>query len=179
MDTHLAALIILVAGAALGAGCLGGDTADDGGDAQPDTDTAATGPTDPDMDDTCPVCGMPTDLYDGPHGKILLSDGEEIAFCSTVDLFRVTTDPGFEDRGVAAVRVLPAGRGGVLDPEGGWIDARTAHYVAGSDRRAAMGRTLVPFGDLEDAERFAQRHGGTILTYDQIDRATLSRHTHY
>lgn len=155
MRNALIALALLAAVAA--AGCLGGA----------------------DADDRCPVCGMPNDLYDGPHGKIVLSDGEEIEFCSTVDLLRVTTEPGFEDRGVAAVRVQDAAATVWKDPEGGWIDARTAHYVAGSDRRAAMGRTLVPFGDREDAESFARRHGGTILAYGDIDRATLSRHTHY
>lgn len=153
MRNALIALVLLAAVAS--AGCLGASA------------------------DRCPACGMPNDLYDGPHGKIILSDEEEIGFCSTVDLLRVTTEPGFESREVAAVQVQDTAEAGWKDPEGGWIDARDAHYVAGSDRRAAMGRTLVSFADPGDAESFVQRHGGTILTYGEIDRTTLSRYTRY
>lgn len=127
-------------------------------------------------EDRCPLCGMPPDVYDGPRGRLVLQDGDTVTFCSTAELFRVLTQPDFDHDTVAAVQVQDVARAGWKRPEGGWIDARDAHYVAGSDRRAAMGPTLVSFANEMAAETFAANHGGEVYTFQELDGDTLKQH---
>jgi len=57
-----------------------------------------------------------------------------------------------------------------------WIAAGDAVYVVGSGVAGGMGAPgLVPFSRREDAEAFAARHGGQVLTLDAIpDEAVLA-----
>lgn len=129
-------------------------------------------------EERCPVCGMPTDVYDGPRGKVLFQDGDFV-FCSTADMFQVLVQPGFNYDEVEAVKVQDTAASGWETPEGHWIDAEEAYYVAGSDREAAMGGTFVSFASREDAEAFAERHGGTVLEFGEIDREALGEYTRF
>jgi len=44
----------------------------------------------------------------------------------------------------------------------GWVRARDAWFVVGSDARTPAGPTVVPFSGQADAEAFADEHGGTV-----------------
>ncbi len=51
-----------------------------------------------------------------------------------------------------------------------WIPAKAAFYVVGSDRRGGMGAPeLVPFAERAAASAFAERHGGTVIGYADIE----------
>jgi nitrous oxide reductase accessory protein NosL len=57
------------------------------------------------------------------------------------------------------------------------IDGRKAWYVTGSDIRGPMGPELIPFAALKDAETFLHdHHGRSVVRFDEITRAMLSRH---
>lgn len=54
------------------------------------------------------------------------------------------------------------------------IQARDAFFVLGSDVFGPMGKELIPFSSLEDAETFMKDHHGTrILRFDDIKPAIL------
>lgn len=57
-----------------------------------------------------------------------------------------------------------------------WIAATEAFYVVGSALVGGMGAPeLVPFSRIEDAQAFADRHGGQVMRLDQIpDSAVLA-----
>lgn len=137
------------------------------------------GPLSGDSGKRCPVCGMPTDVYDGPKGKVAFQDGEVFRFCSTADMFQVLVQPGFNAEDVESVQVQDVAETGWKSPEGGWVEAESAHYVVGSDRTGAMGGTLVSFADRREAETFAEEHGGEVLSYDEIDGETVRRYTRF
>ncbi|SIR73299.1 NosD domain-containing protein [Natronorubrum thiooxidans] len=56
----------------------------------------------------------------------------------------------------------------VADETPPWIDAESAWFVAGSDARSPAGETVVAFSDRDDAEAFAETHGGEVLAWDDV-----------
>ena len=54
-----------------------------------------------------------------------------------------------------------------------FIDAKTAWYVSGSEKKGAMGKTLASFSTKEDATAFSQEFGGQVLTFDAINLDVL------
>ncbi len=52
-----------------------------------------------------------------------------------------------------------------------WIEAKSAFYVVGSDATGGMGAPeMVPFGQKQQAELFAAKRGGTIMSLADIKR---------
>lgn len=122
---------------------------------------------------------MPVGIYDGPKGKIVFRGEDTLKFCSTADMFQVLTQPKFNFNGVDEIQVQDIGETGWKSPEGNWIPAKDAHYVAGSNRKAAMGGTFVTFQSLEEAKAFQGKHGGTILGYERIDSDKVKKYTRF
>ncbi|WP_255194371.1 NosD domain-containing protein [Natronobeatus ordinarius] len=56
----------------------------------------------------------------------------------------------------------------VTDEFVGWVHAEDAWYVAGSDARSPAGETVVPFADRDDAEAFADEHGGSVMSWEAV-----------
>ncbi len=55
-----------------------------------------------------------------------------------------------------------------------WIDAKTAHFVVGSDAVGGMGAPEVaPFSNKEAAARFAALRGGSVVSLDEIPMDAL------
>lgn len=136
----------------------------------PQVDTRAPGGPRPfEAGDECHVCGMILARFPGPMGEVI-ADGQPRAlkFCSTRDLFAYLLQPeaGAVVREVYVHDMAGARWDHPLDAP--LVDARRAWYVAGHPLRGAMGPTLASFRDREDAEVFARRFGGQILTFDQI-----------
>lgn len=132
-------------------------------------DRAPSGPHPIEAGDECHVCGMILARFPGPMGEVI-ADGQSrvLKFCSTRDLFAYLLQPeaGAVVREVYVHDMAGARWDHPLDAP--LVDARRAWYVAGHPLRGAMGPTLASFGDREDAEVFARRFGGQILTFDQI-----------
>lgn len=117
--------------------------------------------------DKCPVCGMFVAKYPEWIAGAALKDGTQLWFDGAKDLFKFWLDPGqyLPARTRADVRSLA-----VTDYYGlVRLDARKAFFVLGSDVFGPMGRELIPFGALEDAEEFKRDHRGTrIVRFDEV-----------
>lgn len=150
------------------AGCDGGEQA-----------TAPAEPQDPDRSASCEVCGMTVVDYPGPKAQIWLK-GEDAPrhFCSTRDFFAYLLEPDSpRPHRIRAMYVHDMGQTEWEQPHAGkghWVPAREAFYVAGSDRKGAMGPTLASFAERQAAEDFAAEHGGTIEGFDAIDRELMA-----
>jgi len=55
-----------------------------------------------------------------------------------------------------------------------FADATELTYAVETDVLGGMGPELLPFSDTNEAETFADDHGGRTITYDDIDRALVA-----
>ncbi len=122
-------------------------------------------PPSPGPEDRCAVCGMFVEKYHPWVATVVFADGAQVFFDGPKDLFRYLLDLEkyqAQDRTIAAVFVTDYYRVR-------FVDAKTASFVLGSDVMGPMGGELVPFETSQEAETFAQDHGGQeILAFDQI-----------
>lgn len=134
-------------------------------------------------DARCPVCGMFPARSPEWAAQVVFDDGATHFFDSPVSLFiylgNVTRiSPGRSIGQIAAQYVTDS-------EHGGWVSAQQAVYVKGSSALGPMRSGNLPaFAHPADAQRFAQRRGGELLTAAQITPALLTqlgggnRHTH-
>lgn len=130
-------------------------------------EATAHGPVEITQDTHCSLDGMTLADYPGPKAQIHYAQGDPDFFCDTVEMFAIYLRPE-ERRRVTAIYVHDMGRNDWDHPQGHWIDARTAFYVAGSRRRGSMGPTLASFAEEADAHAFAAAEGGTVLRFDDV-----------
>jgi copper chaperone NosL len=132
---------------------------------------AAPTPIEPTQASIAHFCNMAVLEHPGPKGQIFLKNKiEPVWFASVRDTVAFTLLPE-EPKDIVAIYVNDMGKAeDSLHPKaGGWIDARGAWYVLGSDFDAAMGgREAVPFGAEADARRFAAIHGGTVARFGEV-----------
>ena len=117
-------------------------------------------------------CNMIVADHPGPKIQVHERDGSEpVWFSSVRDGLAYLSLPGEAQR-VLAVYVHDMGLAQSWEKpqdDGIWIAAAEAVYVIGSARRGGMGaKEAVPFGDRSKAEAFAEKHGGTIVAYEDI-----------
>jgi copper chaperone NosL len=105
--------------------------------------------------------------YAGPKGQIHYDRGSPDFFCDTVELIATVLRPEQQKR-VVAVYTNDMAKADWEEPRDNWIEARTAFYVRGSDRKGSMGPTLASFAREEDAQAFARAHGGKVLRFSEI-----------
>ena len=127
--------------------------------------------------DECHLCGMLITRFDGPKGEVFRKEtGDQVfKFCSTRDMFSYYLDPE-NKRNVAQMLVhdmskMPWGSDSIDDKH--FIDAKTAWYVAGSEKTGAMGETLASFSKESDAKAFAKEFGGKVISFSDINHDTL------
>ncbi|WP_369600222.1 nitrous oxide reductase accessory protein NosL [Hahella sp. SMD15-11] len=124
--------------------------------------------------DECHLCGMAIQRFPGPKGEVADQQGQVHKFCSTRDLLAWMLQPENRNQ-VAAFYVHDMARTDWNRPDDAHlIDGRTAWYVAGSDRKGAMGPTLASFGDESAARTFARQHGGQVMRFGDITLHTLN-----
>jgi copper chaperone NosL len=121
----------------------------------------------PNGDTACAVDGMLLKDFPGPKAQIVYAEGKPDFFCDLMDLFSTVLIPE-QRRQVAAVFVQDMGKTNWEHPQGNWIDAKTAIYVAGSKKPGSMGATFGSFGSMQDAQAFVKAEGGRIVRFDQI-----------
>jgi len=134
-----------------------------GEDIRPDAREITTGAA-------CALDGMLLLDYPGPKAQIHYDQGSPDFFCDTVEMFAVYTRPE-ERKRVLAVYVQDMGKADWTQPQGHWIDAKTAFYVAYSRRMGSMGPTLASFAREEDARTFVGQHGGEVFRFEQVTPA--------
>ncbi len=133
---------------------------------------APPGPREITSETACSLDGMILADYPGPKGQIVYAQGEPDFFCDTVELVSIVLRPE-QSRPIVGVFTQDMGATDWTRPQGHWIDAKTAWYVLGSDRKGSMGPTLATFARAEDAQAFAGKHGGRVLRFDQITPAMV------
>ncbi|MBL1320422.1 MAG: nitrous oxide reductase accessory protein NosL [Methylophaga sp.] len=124
--------------------------------------------------DECHLCGMIIKGFPGPKGQLYKRGSEHsMKFCSTRDMFAYLLDPEHQ-HAIQTVYVhdMAANPWDTPDDEF-FIDARTAWYVAGHNRKGAMGPTLASFSDKKVAGAFAEQYGGKVYRFEEITERLL------
>ncbi|MFT5706921.1 MAG: copper chaperone NosL [Oceanospirillaceae bacterium] len=124
--------------------------------------------------DECHLCGMIITNFPGPKGQLYTKGIEgNLKFCSTRDMFAFIVDPenqhNIQQVFVHDMAITPWDH---PDNET-YIDAKKAFYVIGHKQKGAMGPTLASFSKRSDAQAFTALEGGKVLTFAEIDLATL------
>lgn len=130
-------------------------------------------PREPGSNATGYYCKMMLKEHHGPKGQILLKGwSEPLWFSSARDALTYVEQDLASEREVAGFWVNDMAQGTWETPApGSWIDARSAWYVVGSEKAAAMGgNEAVPFKERVAADAFAEDHGGRVVTYDTARR---------
>jgi len=113
----------------------------------------------------CPLCGMDLKMYHQTSNRLIFSDRTKVQTCSIFCAAQV-----YEKR--------PTGIDGweVVDFETkGWIDAKKAHWLIGSDIAGVMTAVgKIAFLSPDDAKEYQKKNGGTIGTFDDALNRTLS-----
>ena len=113
----------------------------------------------------CPLCGMNLKMYLQTNNQLTFSDGTKVQTCS------IFCAAQFYEK-----RPTEIDRWEVVDYETkGWIDAKKAHWLIGSDIPGVMTAvSKLAFLTMDDAKKYQQKHGGTIGTFDDALNRTLS-----
>lgn len=126
----------------------------------------------------CPVCGMyPARSRDWAAQVIFKDNGDTQFFDSPLSLLVYLQDVGRYTRGRSAAEIgaVYVSNSASNAADGSWIKAETAIYVQGSSALGPMRAGNLPaFADAEAAQAFADRRGGRLLRFEQIDAQLLA-----
>jgi len=113
----------------------------------------------------CPLCGMNLKMYHQTSNRLTFSDGSKVQTCS------IFCAAQFYEK-----RPTEIERWEVVDYETkGWIDARKAHWLIGSDIPGVMTAvSKLAFLSLGDAQKYQKKHRGTLGKFDDALNRTLS-----
>ncbi len=113
----------------------------------------------------CSLCGMNLKMYHQTNNRLTLLDGTTVQTCSIFCAAQVYEKKPTE-----------VDRWEVVDYETkGWIDARKAHWLVGSDIPGVMTAiSKIAFFSRKDVQRYQKKHGGTIGIFDDALNRTLS-----
>jgi copper chaperone NosL len=131
------------------------------------------GPLRPSRQHKCPVCGMFVAKYPDWVTVVTFTDGSVVFFDGVKDLFKYAFNlkkysPGKTRANINAIYVTE-----YYNVE--LIAASGAYYVIGSDVYGPMGRELIPFASLADAEAFMRDHKGKrVLRFGDITPQVIS-----
>nr|WP_298145394.1 nitrous oxide reductase accessory protein NosL [uncultured Pseudomonas sp.] len=122
--------------------------------------------------DECHVCGMIITDFPGPKGEVLGQGGVK-KFCSPAEMLGWWLQP--ENRQLKVkLLVHDMGRSAWDKPDDHYlIDATSAYYVVGTRLKGAMGVVLASFADEQAARQLAEREGGRVLRFEEIDASVL------
>jgi nitrous oxide reductase accessory protein NosL len=113
----------------------------------------------------CPLCGMDLKMYHQTSNRLTFSDGTKVQTCS------IFCAAQFYEK-----RPTEIDRWEVVDYETkGWIDAKKAHWLIGSDIPGVMTAvSKLAFSSSGDAQKYQKKHGGTLGNFDDALNRTLS-----
>ena len=117
-------------------------------------------------------CQMIIVDHPGPKAQVFEKGSKDpLWFSSVRDAISYMRMPG-EAQNVTAIYVHDMARAEIWDkpPNNGiWIDAIKAFYVIESEKRGGMGaKETVPFLTREQADKFAVKFGGSVITYQDL-----------
>jgi nitrous oxide reductase accessory protein NosL len=122
----------------------------------------------------CAVCGMTARLQSAPRAQAIHRDGSQLFFCSIGDLLVHRSAPSPHGKVVAIfVESMQASEEPGLshvDPHP-WIAAAEATFVVGIERPGIMGKPVLVYRDVAEAESIVGAHPGSRA----LDLAGLER----
>ncbi len=114
----------------------------------------------------CGNCNMKPAMYPAWQTTIIYEGNNSVAFDGSKCMFKYAFRPQEKDKKIKTILVKDF-------LSGNWINGMKAHYVIGSKQMGPMGKELIPFAELHEAEIFSKEHGGTIAPYTAISKNTL------
>jgi len=123
----------------------------------------------------CALDGMSLSDYPGPKAQIHYMDGTTEFYCDTLEMFALLLKPEQQQR-ITAAYTQDMASADWRQPQGHWIDARSAFYVRGSSQLGAMGPTFASFARKADAEAFAKKFGGSVLPFAAVTADMVDLH---
>ncbi|MBF0343369.1 MAG: nitrous oxide reductase accessory protein NosL [Nitrospirae bacterium] len=126
----------------------------------------------------CSVCRMILLDFPGAKGQIMYTNGKYDLFCGTLDMFSFYLQPD-SPKNIAAIYVNDMAKEDWQRPTGHWIDAKSAFYAYGGEKKGAMGDPLVPFSDRNDAEKHVKQYGGKVMRFDDMTMDLLKPLLHH
>jgi nitrous oxide reductase accessory protein NosL len=113
--------------------------------------------------DKCPVCGMFVSKYPDWIATVTFKDSSVLFFDGVKDFFTYyhNMQKYTPARNQASISFISVNDYYTLKP----VDARQAHFVLGSDVYGPMGKELVPFGKVNDAQAFIKDHKGKMVLH--------------
>jgi copper chaperone NosL len=119
--------------------------------------------------DECHVCGMIITRFPGPKAEAFTEKHQAVRkFCSTREMFTWMLQPENRNRHHTLYVHDMAQTDWNSPDDAALIDAREAYYVAGGDRKGAMGPTLASFATEAGAHTFMAKHGGRMLRFAEV-----------
>lgn len=125
---------------------------------------------------TSHYCLMQIDEHPGPKAQIHLAGLPDPIFFAQVRDALAYVKGQERDGDILAFYVSDMGAAPKWESPGrdNWTDAGTSHFVVGADVTGGMGAPeIVPFATFADAEAFARRKGGQVMTLAEIPAATV------
>lgn len=110
---------------------------------------------------TCGNCNMKPAMYPKWQTMIVFENNETVAFDGCKCMFSYSFNQQGKNKKIKTVWVKDFSNEQ-------WINGMTAHYVINSKTMGPMGKELIPFAELTDAEEFMKKQGGTISDYNNI-----------
>ncbi len=110
--------------------------------------------------DRCPVCAMRPFKYPRFASAIQIQDGTTFYFCSAGCMLKAWLRPDVFLQAAPEALKTPVAQDYFT---GQPVDARTVHWIAGSDVIGPMGPALVPLQQSTHVDAFRRRHGLTHL----------------
>ncbi len=126
----------------------------------------------PQAKDKCPVCGMFVSKYPDWFVSVTFKDSSTLFFDGAKDFFTWyhNLQKYTPSKSKAAIAAITVNDYYTLKH----VEARQASFVIGSDVYGPMGKELVPFGKLNDAQAFLKDHKGKmILRFTDVSPAAL------
>lgn len=125
-------------------------------------------------DARCPVCGMYAARFPKWMAQARLPDGKVVVFDAPSDMFRFLTTPEKYDHN--AVEISNSALWVSDHANKGWLNAREAFYVRGSDIKGPMRQPDLPaFRNQVEADAAVAEHGGQVLRFKDINASLIDQ----
>jgi nitrous oxide reductase accessory protein NosL len=113
----------------------------------------------------CPLCGMDLKMYHQTSNRLTFSDKSHVQTCS------IFCAAQFYEKRPTEIDLWE-----VVDYETkGWIDAKKAHWLIGSNIPGVMTAvSKLAFLAMDDAKKYQKKDGGKVGTFDEALNRTLS-----
>lgn len=116
--------------------------------------------------DTCANCNM--SVADNQHAtEIILTDGKTFVFDDIGCMFNWTDENENKEIEKTFVRDYHSKE---------WIEVEKSYFVYGEEIKTPMSYNVISFEDQSNAEEFAEESGGSLLSYEDLQKHDWKQH---